>query len=445
MAPRGGAKFFGISFFLHAILIMLFVTVSPLHDLLRVQISTVPQRSGNVLNEKNAAQVRTMIEQSAAARIRKDLEALQKSTGKVSGSTQGSVPELLRTLDATLKKTREKERDDRAQALSKALQIPVDEAAAMLPPVKPATGLPALAEHIEKMSQEGSDPDQVHALKQALLEATKLSKSETEATQENLLSLRNTTDPAKILNGVSISTEAPVERVSQQEAEAGRAEGFYGDGSAMMPAAPGKVSIMPSYIGPPLSPGEERMKNLIGGRDFPSLPGLRVRPASKEGRALRSGPVYLDAWYVIGPWELKKREDFSQAFTPEVEVDLDAEYPGNRYTKNKPLRWQFVESEEPMVELPLQISDSSSYAYTEIIADAPLLAWLICGLDDRGKAWLNGEEILNSANSFKGWQVGNEGARPVLLKRGKNTLLLRIDNRPGETRFSAILYPYQRQ
>ena len=52
-----------------------------------------------------------------------------------------------------------------------------------------------------------------------------------------------------------------------------------------------------------------------------ALPGRRF---SKD--AERKGWLYINTWYMIGPWESFGREDFSIVHPPEVSIDFDAVY-----------------------------------------------------------------------------------------------------------------------
>ncbi len=52
-----------------------------------------------------------------------------------------------------------------------------------------------------------------------------------------------------------------------------------------------------------------------------ALPGRRF---SKN--AERKGWLYINTWYMIGPWDSYGREDFSIVHPPEISVDFDAVY-----------------------------------------------------------------------------------------------------------------------
>lgn len=204
----------------------------------------------------------------------------------------------------------------------------------------------------------------------------------------------------------------------------------------LMDAVPGRVQSTRSGLTPPPVLDNKWLSKVFRGSSLPSLPASRL---TSSGSASRAGPVFLDSWHILGPWPLNSEADFSKAFPPETDgVDLDASYTGKG---GRQIRWEFIQSSEALVEIPLQVPDSATYAFTSVRVEQETEAWILCGSDDRMKLWINGLPIFGSAASLKGWHIGNEGARKILLRKGRNDILLRVDNLPGFTRFSVVLMP----
>ncbi len=239
--------------------------------------------------------------------------------------------------------------------------------------------------------------------------------------------------------------QAALERNTKPRDLTGMMRSYFGDETApgrkvvaasatLTDAVPGRVQVTGSgLLAPPLEGW--LLDKIYLGETLPSLPATKLLASGGEGS---SGPVYIDSWFVVGPWALDSEEDFFKEFPPEKEVNLDAVYTGKG---GRTLSWNFVQSKEPLVELPLQIPDSVTYAYTEIHCAEEMEVWMLCGGDDRLKLWVNGLPIFASPARLKGWHIGNEGARKVYFKQGRNEVLARIDNLPGFTRFSVVLLP----
>lgn len=68
-----------------------------------------------------------------------------------------------------------------------------------------------------------------------------------------------------------------------------------------------------------------------------ALPGRRF-----TGQSPRRGWLYVDTWYVIGPWENHGKIDWSNIHAPEFEIDLAKTYPGGK--GGRELRWQFTQN-----------------------------------------------------------------------------------------------------
>ena len=150
----------------------------------------------------------------------------------------------------------------------------------------------------------------------------------------------------------------------------------------------------------------------------------------------RTGWLYLDTWYVIGPWENRSRVGHEQAWPPETLVDLDATYEGKRGQK---LVWQFHQSDNIRVKPPAEDESSTYYAYTEVYFEEETEMLIAVASDDAAKVWLN-DQLIWRDNGIGPWRL-DEGFRKVVFKKGFNTLLVRIENGPVTCTYSILLCP----
>ena len=65
--------------------------------------------------------------------------------------------------------------------------------------------------------------------------------------------------------------------------------------------------------------------------------------------AARQGWLYLDTWWVIGPWFNDSQIDWNNTHPPEYEINFDAEYVGR---KGQPVAWEFVQSDRIDISPP---------------------------------------------------------------------------------------------
>ncbi len=181
-----------------------------------------------------------------------------------------------------------------------------------------------------------------------------------------------------------------------------------------------------------------------------NIPGNKVMAQALPGQKFnkdspRHGWLYLDTWYIIGPWENHGKLDHRDIFPPELSVDFDAEYLGKKQTsgpdKGKPmkLKWQFTQSGRIQVVPPNERSNAVYYAYTEVHFEENTDMLLAVASDDSSKLWIN-DLVVWDDRSHSDWRIG-EGSRKVFFKKGYNRLLLRLENRGSETEFSVLICP----
>gem|GEM_PF-7059341 len=162
--------------------------------------------------------------------------------------------------------------------------------------------------------------------------------------------------------------------------------------------------------------------------------------------------IYLDRWYIAGPFEALGRASLERAYAPEWGVDLDAAYAGKG---GRTLGWHYTGDQTYPVEAQPHAENSIYYAYTELRVDQEQEVWLDLGVDDEGKLWLNDMPVWTSDSGDKPWyrqpyyslrtQLLNLGlvetSLRVRLRAGRNTLLLKHYNASGIKFFSVVLRP----
>jgi hypothetical protein len=206
-----------------------------------------------------------------------------------------------------------------------------------------------------------------------------------------------------------------------------------------------------------------------GGFSDPRVYGAMLKSADINGQTLRVGAgrvlgpggpaatrVYLNSWYILGPFEGLSSDSLKEIYPPEVGggagVDLDAAFEGLR---GRVLQWQYQSSAAyPFVPQP-RAENAVYFAYTEIMVDEAREVWLDIGADDDSKLWLNDALVWTSGNSNKPWyrqpfyqlkdDIGKlnlvEGSQRVKLRAGRNTLLLKLYNGIDLMFFSVVLSP----
>lgn len=158
--------------------------------------------------------------------------------------------------------------------------------------------------------------------------------------------------------------------------------------------------------------------------------------------------VYLNSWWVIGPFPNPGRINLTRKFPPESTVDLDASYAG----EGGQVRWRFVQglggtANKGLLRRRAQVSPPGKpeytiwYGWTKIRVDRDCDVWLAAGSDDRSDVWVNGLKVWASGNNLKVWTI-DEGFRKVHLRKGDNEILVRLENGHGPCGFSICISPH---
>ena len=195
-----------------------------------------------------------------------------------------------------------------------------------------------------------------------------------------------------------------------------------------------------AYVGQPGSRNEP-------GTGADLLPG-NVLAVDETSRGMPGGWMYLESWWIIGPFPNPDRVNITRKFPPESVIDLDAAYEG----AGGLVKWQFSQARTPFpsgkpnrhrseVIPPNRREFAIWYGYTILRADRECDVWLAAGSDDRSDVWVNGMKVWASGNNRKVWTI-DEGFRRIHLQKGANAVLVRLENGPGPTSFSVCVSPH---
>lgn len=106
-------------------------------------------------------------------------------------------------------------------------------------------------------------------------------------------------------------------------------------------------------------------------------------------------------------------------------------------------KWKYYESSDSIIDLAGVISKTApvfAYAYSEVEVDEPAL-WLIgLGTNDGGRLLVNGTQVWDYQPS-RGLKVDNDMV-PVFLNKGRNTLLLKVEQHGNNWGFCVRFHPF---
>jgi Tfp pilus assembly protein PilF len=152
----------------------------------------------------------------------------------------------------------------------------------------------------------------------------------------------------------------------------------------------------------------------------------------------RRDAVPLIGWHLLAPFPYKGDKGFDEVYGPEADpaaIDLKASHAGDgricRWLKVKGARIDFREA--------LDVSGAAvGYGYCELTSRRD--GWVRLGISsaDGIKVWLNGELILER-HAHRRIQEDDDLLH-VLLQRGKNVLLVKVDSDGGAFRFYLQAY-----
>ena len=181
-------------------------------------------------------------------------------------------------------------------------------------------------------------------------------------------------------------------------------------------------TLMPNELDPDDEGVSNAWRDAVAGRILP-------------GEGSHQEHIFVDKWYVMGPFPNPMRSNLRTAFLPERLVDLDCQVTGKH---GAPLRWRYLRSDRVRIEPQEVASQSIYYAWSELWAPEAGKYWVSFGSDDYGKVWLNGELIWESPIGPKSHR-SDEDTFEVDFRQGVNELLFRCENFGGTMGWSIVV------
>jgi hypothetical protein len=164
---------------------------------------------------------------------------------------------------------------------------------------------------------------------------------------------------------------------------------------------------------------------------------------------------WIKSWLLCGPFQLEKLNDPAKAWDHlnGFEKDLLGQSGGEtNLTLNsgakvldgqKQLKWINHTSKDSAVDLRALLSRDSpvfAYAYTEVYSATQEMKFIALGTNDGGSLWFNDTKVWDYP-SERGLKADNDLV-PVLLKKGKNKLLLKVEQRGNRWEFCVRFLPF---
>ena len=164
-------------------------------------------------------------------------------------------------------------------------------------------------------------------------------------------------------------------------------------------------------------------------KDLAAVPGRIIGAGAVPGRWM-----YVDGWYLLGPFDNAGRANIDKQFPPETVVDLNATYVGKR---GRPVRWEFHQSPQPRVAppfddfnpLPGGVADGGAGAFK-----ARDLEYIIYYGFTELRAAETGRAVLHSAVSGETAVIDDRGTLHARTKLFHNsTVSASVTARGGQT------------
>lgn len=151
---------------------------------------------------------------------------------------------------------------------------------------------------------------------------------------------------------------------------------------------------------------------------------------------------WFNSWLICGPIPLQEHSSPEQTLQhyPGFEKDYLVKSGGEANLKVKAgdavrlkgstIRWKYINSPDSVIDLVAnvsRISPAAAYAYSEVECAEEGIWLAALGTNDGGSLWINGvrEWDYQAARGVK----PDSDLIPVILKKGKNTLLLKVEQR----------------
>jgi beta-galactosidase len=183
-------------------------------------------------------------------------------------------------------------------------------------------------------------------------------------------------------------------------------------------------------------------------RSVPSSEPMHAQQRA-EGFLKNERTNHLRHWKVIGMFPNWGDKGHDEVYPPEREQDFTASYLG----WYKPAEWRswYSRAEDghlvdlqqaftPIFEYYPRFDHGTGYAYAELTSDRRIEVSMVLGVQDAMKVWLNGTLVFVSTEHRPHKDLEDHTV-PVMLRQGRNTVLVKVSKVPGEFQFSLDLKP----
>ena len=164
---------------------------------------------------------------------------------------------------------------------------------------------------------------------------------------------------------------------------------------------------------------------------------------------------FLTSWLLLGPIPLQTQSDPEKAFEhlPGFNTDYLTKFGGEKNLTVKEgdvvrlakgtVTWKYHQAADSIVNLAAAVSKAFpvfAYAYTEVEAANDGIQMIGLGTNDGARLFVNGVDVFDYP-ALRGVKVDGD-LIPVLLKKGKNTLLLKVEQHGNKWGFCLRFHPF---
>ncbi len=140
----------------------------------------------------------------------------------------------------------------------------------------------------------------------------------------------------------------------------------------------------------------------------------------------QTGMIHEKKWLVLGPFNNIAGIGYNTAYIPEdtTQIDLTVKYA----VVGEQIGWKEFRDDvfDGFIDLGRNVNWRVSYALTTVTSPDERKVQLRFGSDDQSKVWFNGKMVF--ADPLFGWAVVDSDIIPVTLKKGINTILVKVCN-----------------
>ncbi len=135
---------------------------------------------------------------------------------------------------------------------------------------------------------------------------------------------------------------------------------------------------------------------------------------------------FLLTWHLVAPFDNREGVGFDKAYTPEREVDLEA----NLQSQQGDVKWVLHRTNDEYGVVNLnetlgKFKGAVGYAYTTFVTAADTEADIRIGCINANKVWVNGQLLTANQVYHAGMEIDQYQAS-CQLKKGKNVILVKI-------------------